>query len=1385
VNENRNEEEQLRSVTLQNAQSIFRARQRAEEELVRTKEALWQQSEWLRVTLASIGDAVVTTDTEGRVLTLNGVAEGLTGWTQEEARGRPLSEVFRIVNEETRQPVEDPSGKALREGRIVGLANHTLLLARDGTETPIDDSASPIRDDQGRIHGVVLIFRSIAERKRAEEAQARLAAIVESSQDAIISKTLEGRIVSWNAAAAQLFGYRADEAIGQPITLLIPPELHDEERMILERLRRGERIEHYETVRVTKDGRRREISLTISPVRDSTGRIIGASKVSRDITEPKQARIASALLGAIVDSSEDAIISKDLNGIITSWNQSAERLFGYTAGETIGRSITLLIPPERLDEEPRILERLRRGERMDHFETVRVRKDGTRLDISLTISPVRDAHGRIVGASKIARDITDRKRAEQRLATQNSVTHSLAESASLHEVAPKILRAICEHLHWQVGALWYVDEQEKVLRCAEMYHPPGVQVPRFEAISRARTFERGVGLPGRVWASGTAVCVPDVRKDSSFTRAAVADAEKLHGALGFPIMLSGAIVGVMEFFSHDIRQPSAELLQMMTAIGSQIGQFIERRRAEEALRERENQLRVITDTTPALISYIDVEGRYRFVNRQYELWFGHTHQEIVGRTMAEVLGPATMDVLRPHVDAVLRGERVHFEAEAPYRDGGTRWIDAQYVPDRLADGSVRGFFVFVLDISERKLAEAALRKSEERFRQLADAMPQIVWAARPDGYLDYYNERWYEFTGFPRGEYGQASWEPILHPDDVQRCVDTYFGCIQAGRPYQIEYRFKDRRTGGYRWFLGRADPVRDEQGRITRWFGTCTDIDDTKHAEETTRFLADASAALAELADQESTLQKIAALAVPHFADWCAVDVQEADGSVRRMAVAHVDPAKVPLVRELDPRYPSRDPDISGVRQVIRTGKPEWAVSVPDEGLAALCSGVEPLRILRELGLKSYISVPLKLRAQVLGALTFVTAASGRTYDADDVRAAEDLAHRAVIALENTRLLARLREADRRKDEFLAMLAHELRNPLAPIRNAVHIFRGKGLPVPELQWATEVIDRQVHQMTRLVDDLLDVSRITRGKIELRKQRVDLATIVNSAVEASRPLIEKWSHELTVTVPPQPIYLEADPARLAQVLSNLLNNAAKYTDQGGRIGLTVERQGGQVLIRVRDNGIGISAEMQSRVFDLFTQVDLSVERSEGGLGIGLTLAQRLVEMHGGSVEARSDGPGKGSEFIVRLPMAGDLQRKGPQGTAGGEELAAPPAQRILVVDDNRDAADSLGMLLRMMGNEVHTAHDGLEAVGAVATFQPDVVLLDLGLPKLNGYEVARRIREQEGGADILLVALTGWGQEEDRRRSREAGFDRHMTKPVEFDTLRKLLAKHRPAGRGT
>jgi CheY-like chemotaxis protein/two-component sensor histidine kinase len=318
-------------------------------------------------------------------------------------------------------------------------------------------------------------------------------------------------------------------------------------------------------------------------------------------------------------------------------------------------------------------------------------------------------------------------------------------------------------------------------------------------------------------------------------------------------------------------------------------------------------------------------------------------------------------------------------------------------------------------------------------------------------------------------------------------------------------------------------------------------------------------------------------------------------------------------------------------------------------------------------------------------------------------------------------------------------------------------------------------MQRQLEQIVRLVDDLLDVSRISTGKLELRKERVALATVIRSATEASRPLIDRMGHRLTVTVPDQALTVDADPARLGQVVVNLLNNAAKYMDRGGRIWLAVERQGSDVLVSVKDTGVGIAASHLTGIFQMFSQVEHSLNRSQGGLGIGLTLVKRLVELHGGRIEARSDGPGKGSEFVVRLLLV--VEASGPMSTLEeGEPCPLRSSLRILIVDDNRDTASSLGMLLRIMGNDIWTAHDGARGVEMAEEFRPDVLLLDIGLPKLDGYQACRRIREQDWGRRMVLIAVTGWGQDEDRRRSHEAGFDHHLVKPVDPQALMKLLA---------
>jgi PAS domain S-box-containing protein len=1054
----------------------------------------------------------------------------------------------------------------------------------------------------------------------------------------------DGTILRANKAELMLLGYAEHEYVGRHIAEfhVDADVIHD----ILRRLAAGEILRDVEARMRCKDGSIKHV-LIDSSVRFDGTRFVHTHCFTRDISDRKRAEEAHARLAAIVESSQDAIISKTLDGIIMSWNAGAQQIFGYEPHEAIGQPILLIVPPERHDEERVILARISRGERVEHYETVRVTKDGRRIDVSLTISPVRDNRGTVIGASKISRDISSRKRAEQRLAMQNAVTSALARSETLEQAAPRILEAICTQLGWHVAGLWHADGAEHVLRNVAVYDSPETNVPRFIADTRERTFAPGVGLPGRVWATGRALCIPDVTKDDNFPRAPVADVEGLHGAVAFPVALEGEVLGVIEFFSRRVQQPDNELLELMTAIGSQIGQFIERRRAE-----------------------------------------------------------------------------------------------------------------------------AALRDSEQRFRVMASSIPSMIWTAAPDGTITYANPRWFEYCGLTPEENAHGWPEMVLHPEDRARCIAAWQAALENGVPYEIEVRNR-RHDGAYRWFVTRAIPSRDAEGKVVRWFGTTTDIHEQKQAEHTTRFLADASAALASMVEPERTLRLVADFAVPHFADWCAVDILDADGSVRRLALTHSTPLNVQLLRDLDERFPARSEEPWGMRKVLNTGETDWVANITDDMLRRRAQNEEHVALLRSLGLTSFISVPLKSRSRVLGAITFVAAESRRSYSADDMRAAEDLAHRAVIAIENTNLVATLREADRRKDEFLAMLAHELRNPLAPIRNAVEIFRAKGLETSELRWGADVIDRQVHQMTRLVDDLLDVSRITRGKIALRTERVDLGTVIQTAIEGSRPVLNKWGHQLSVSFPAEPVYLDGDATRLSQIIANLLNNAAKYTDIGGRISLKVETTAEHAVVSVKDNGIGIPPDALPQIFDLFAQVNQALERSEGGLGIGLTLVRRLVELHGGTVEALSDGPGKGSEFVVRLPLPAPVANA--NSTVEDASDREVPPRRILIVDDNHDACDSLAMLLRMFGHEVETAHDGIAAVHAAQEFHPEVILLDIGLPKLNGFDAARRIRAQRGGSRMVLVALTGWGQEEDRRNSREAGFDHHMTKPVEFRELQRLL----------
>jgi signal transduction histidine kinase/AmiR/NasT family two-component response regulator len=466
--------------------------------------------------------------------------------------------------------------------------------------------------------------------------------------------------------------------------------------------------------------------------------------------------------------------------------------------------------------------------------------------------------------------------------------------------------------------------------------------------------------------------------------------------------------------------------------------------------------------------------------------------------------------------------------------------------------------------------------------------------------------------------------------------------------------------------------------------------------------------------------------------------------------------------------------------RELPAAAKYRWKLISASESSAPLATeSPDFVQRLRQLGLRSYIGIPLTVRQRVVGVLTLIVAESGRGYDADDLAMAEDLTRRISIAIENTELYEEICHADRRKDEFLATLAHELRNPLAPIQNCVDLLSLIGPQTETMTELRKMMGRQVDTMSRLVDDLMDLSRIRQGKIHLLQDDVSIAKVVHNAVETSRPLIDAHRHELTITLPTEPLFARGDEVRLSQIVGNLLTNAAKYTPDQGHIWLTVESVAEGCVVRVRDNGLGIPASMIGNVFEMFAQVHSHRRHARGGLGIGLALVKRLVEMHGGTIEAHSAGEGKGAEFVVQLPTVETSQ---PVKTRYAlKDRRGDLALRALVVDDNVDAAEGNAMLLKALGHTVRTAYDGHEALSLAHSFQPDVVLLDLDMPEIDGFETARRLRELPEGRQAILVALTGWGQADEKRRTQEAGFDFHLVKPVDLSTLRDLLAK---AGRG-
>jgi PAS domain S-box-containing protein len=898
--------------------------------------------------------------------------------------------------------------------------------------------------------------------------QAYLAAIVESSDDAILSKDTDGIIQSANAAAERIFGYSPAELVGKSVRMLIPPELQAEEDEILARIRRGERVDHFETVRLTKDNRRIDISLTVSPVRDGSGRVIGASKIARDITERTRARATQARLAAIVASSTDAIVTKDLNGIIQSCNQACEQIFGYREAELAGRSVLVLIPPERHAEEDMILGKMRRGERIEHFETVRLAKDGRRLDISLSISPIKDDSGKIIGVAKIARDITEQKRLERELAAQ----------------------------------------QERL----------------------------------RV------------------TLASIGDA----------------------------------------------------------------------------VIACDVDGRVTFLNQSAEVMTGWPASEAAGRGLHEVfkiVNERTREPVHSPASLVMRSGSVVGLANHTvliHRDGSERPIADSAAPIRDGAGVVAGAVLVFRDVTEQRRAEEALAEQREWLETTIESIGDAVIATDVQCRIALMNPVAEHLTGWSLDE--------------------------ARGRDCAEVFRIVNERT---------REPVDSPVQRVL------------------------AEGVVVGLANHTMLIAK--------------------DGTEHP-----IDDSGAPIR--------NRSGRIVGVVLVFRDITARRRAEAERQNVAA-----ERERLL------------------------------------ESERAARTEAERA----------------NRVKDEFVAMVSHELRTPLNAILGWTHLISKHRDDRDILGRGLDVIARNTRVQAQLISDLLDMSRIVSGKLRLTIEKVEMKPLVEVAIDtlqqsadAKRIAIQR---EIEATNA-----IAGDPARMQQIIWNLLSNAVKFTPAGGTIVVALRQRNVDVELTVTDTGVGIRPEFLPHIFERFEQGNPSITRRFGGLGLGLAIARHLVELHGGTIDAQSEGEGKGARFTVRLPAGSVVET--PSGvthsstqSTGGADGAPDVLQgmRILVVEDEKDTLEFVGRFLVSRGAEVVTAASAAEALALMPTAHVNVLISDIGLPDVDGYELLRRVRRMDASASggIPAIALTAYARAEDRLLAFRAGYQAHVAKPVEPNEL--------------
>ena len=1021
----------------------------------------------------------------------------------------------------------------------------------------------------------------------------------------------------------------------------------------------------------------------------------------------------------------DAVVAVDSTRRLIFINAAAERVYGARAAEVLGLPDTALFEPIWHDDADRAATAqalLTHGEW--HGECVHRLRDGRLLAVEASVSTLHDDVGAALGTLSVIRDVSARRLAQEQLRVRNAGLAVLARAsqalvladcndATLHAVFEDLASALGMELllHYRLG-----DRPDTLALAGSS----GLTPAQRQALAQ---LPFGELLCGRVARQRQLLVVEDLQHSlDKATQQAGLMGMRLY--VGVPLMAHGELLGVASFATRGRDHlRDGELTLIRTVCDLAAAQHVRARDAQR-IAEQHTHLQLALDASVSIVFEWDI------VHDQVRRLHGvqpplHGGQRVTLARTLEAVHPADRD-------GFLAGlQRAQQAADGLYRnefrivrpDGRVRWLgengrvefDAARRPLRLVGIS--------MDITPRKQAEAAVRDSEERLQLAMKATRDVVWEWRAETDCMTWSEAGGALLGWTEPQTAGvpvAWWLERVHPADQPR-VRAMAATVRADPALEFveaEYRLLHR--GGHPvTVIDRGVVVRDAQGRVTRIVGTLQDVTARRRAEADLRQLSERFEAALQ-ASQVVVFNQDLALRYTWIHN-------PALGYAAQQVLGRRD-------SEIMDRAEDAQRTEAVKRQVLATGVPQRT---------------EVLVV--HQGEERFFDLSVQPQRDAAGAVIGVACA-------------------AVDITERKRADQALREDARRKDEFLAMLAHELRNPLAPIRTTVGILGAPGIDAAQMARCRDIIDRQSAQMARLLDDLLDASRLSMGKVTLQRQPVALKQVLDAAIETSQPLLDQRSQPLVVAPIDAGLMLDADAARLTQVFANLLNNASKYSHPGGHVELQVQARAEQVLVCVRDRGIGIAPELQGRVFEPFVQGDVARHPVPSGLGVGLSLARRLVELHGGSITLDSGGAGQGSQFCVLLPLLPVLPT-----TANGPALDAPNApaplpvpgrRRVLVVDDNVDAADTTAMLLQALGCEVAVAYDGAAALQAARQQRPDVVFLDLGMQEMDGYEACRRIRGEPWAAGIRLVALSGWGQADDRRRSAAAGFDLHLTKPA-------------------